>query len=171
MGEEPGKKPNSNLETLFGLIDSLQKHKRKLAQKPEPVTPEMKVDVPSRPFSFKPLFIGISVLAIIGLIVVILKWKTPEPTQIKRPVIVEAPVASTTQRNSRATTITAPISTFPRRILPQPVPVAPHLQTREDPEEQRERELREQEYDRLQNPELPPLYAPPGPPEDNNISN
>ena len=163
MSEDPHKKPNSNLEALFGLIDSLQKHKRKLAQKPEPALPELQTRIPSKPWPIKSIVGG--VILLITLSVIALQWRSREAVQ------TQAPFSHSEPSVAKSASLTATTSTLPRRIIQQPMPVPAHLQIHDDPEEQRERDLREQEYDRMQNPELPPHGVQQQSPDENNISN
>ncbi|MCM0606822.1 MAG: hypothetical protein KA715_12100 [Xanthomonadaceae bacterium] len=189
MIDDPKKKPSSSIETLFELMDSLQHHKRKLANKPEPTQPGQMLkeetavasdtEKSDQEFSFPIKTVAGIVIALGVITFLTLKIKRTDNAEIKNPVIVEAsppPQVARTQPSHGAsvahTVVPAQVTTsaFPRRIMQQPIPVPAHMQIPPDPEEQREREDREREYDRLQNPDIPPPNKE-VPQDQNNISN
>lgn len=177
-----------DLEPLFGLVDSLNKHKNKLQNKSDTSTPSAPYQISKQGSPFTKLIMrGVIAASVLG--VGILIWMM---TQIKAPSVQignsgpasrDAPTASTATAKNTLTTLGV-TTTIPRRSqgfagrTTAPVQtVPPHMQVREDAnDEQRERELREREYDGTQGYEPPPLPVPYDPnqnnnPGDNNISN
>lgn len=176
-----------DLEPLFGLVDSLNKHKNKQLNKPDPtapMTPYQAIQPGSVPT--KLILRSILVVALIGVVALI--WGI---TQIKPPVV--APISNKSQpapsvqsvsaSGTSFTTLSTP-TTQPRRsqgfagrVMAPTQTVPPHMQVRDDSnDEQREREQREREYDGTQGYEPPPAQPPYDPnvnnaPNDNNISN